>query len=253
LEEGDEDFGVDEEAVDEEVSVGGAVSNLPAPSATFDPSQVFQFGAEVGLKDPLKVGDDRSTKILAPYWPFPIKDEEDEDGTEYPSLEHYWEAMKLKHGAGKPELAVKLLSKNGSIHQNALAQMAKDGVKSEPVTKADKAKLTAALLEELIDIKNIMSPGTLRKDYKATVDDAEWNKVKDYHYRRGLEHRWKKDAMFRRIVEEARKEKKYLLYYRTKKVGDSTGELSGKLADNGHVQGENKIGRLLMEIAHFTF
>lgn len=253
-EEGDEDFGVDEEAVDEEISVGGgAVSNLPAPSATFEPTEVFQFGAEVGLKDPLKVGDDRSPKILAPYWPWPIKDEEDEDGTEYPSLEHYWEAMKLKHGAGKPELAIKLLSKNGSIHQNALAQMAKDGVKSEPTTKTDKAKLTAALLEELIDIKNIMSPGTLHKDYKATVDDAEWNKVKDYHYRRGLEHRWKKDAMFRRIVEEARKEKKYLLYYRTKKVGDSTGELSGKLAEDGHVQGENKIGRLLMEIAHFTF
>jgi hypothetical protein len=253
-EEDEEDLENEEQETNEEPInelVGGVKSNLPSESAVFNAADIFQFGAEVGLKDPLKVGDDRSPKILAPYWPWPIKDEEDE--TEYPSLEHYWEAMKLKHGAGKPELAIKLLSKSGSIHQHALAQMKKDGIKLEPTSKADKAKLTAALLEELIDIKNIMSPGTLKKDYKATVDDAAWNKVKDYHYRRGLELRFKKDVMFRKIVDEAKKERKYLLFYRTKKTGEGGNELSGKHGEDGRIQGENKIGRLLMEIAHFIF
>jgi hypothetical protein len=208
----------------------------------------------VGLKDPFEIGDDRSPKILAPYWPWPIVDDEDDEKVEYPSLEHYWEAMKLKHGAGKPDLAVKLFStKTGAVHLHAKAEMKRQGIDANPKSKDKKAKLSALLLEELVSIKDIMNPDTLRKDYKTVVDPAAWNRVKDYHYRRGLENRWAKYALFHTIVEKAREAKKYLLYFRTSKIGDATGELSGVWrVKTGQIEGENKIGRMIMEIANFS-
>jgi SAM-dependent methyltransferase len=229
-------------------------TKLPLPDAVFEPSQIFQFGPEVGLKDPFEIGDDRSPKILAPYWPWPIVDDEDDEKVEYPSLEHYWEAMKLKHGAGKPDLAVKLFStKTGAVHLHAKAEMKRQGIDANPKSKDKRAKLNALLLEELVSIKEIMNPDTLRKDYKTVVDPAAWNRVKDYHYRRGLENRWAKDALFHTIVEKAREAKKYLLYYRTSKIGDATGELSGVWrVKTGQIEGENKIGRMIMEIANFS-
>jgi hypothetical protein len=60
--------------------------------------------------------------------------------------------------------------------------------------------------------------------------------------------------MFRTIVEKARAEKKYLLYYITKKVGDPTGELAGRWKDDtGRIEGENKVGKMIMELANFVF
>jgi len=228
-------------------------AKLPLPDAVFEPSQIFQFGPEVGLKDPFEVGDDRSPKILAPYWPWPIVDEDDEEKTEYPSLEHYWEAMKIKHGAGKESQARGLLSTKGTIHKHAKKLMSDAKIDPNPKTNSMKAKLTSALLEELVSIKELMSPDTLRKDHNIVIDPAAWNRVKDYHYRRGLESRWTKDAMFRKIVEKAREQKKYLLYFRTSKIGDPTGELSGVWRiKTGQIEGENRIGRMIMEIANFS-
>jgi len=232
---------------------GTPVSTLPLPDAVFEPSQIFQFGPEVGPKDPLGVGDLRSPKILAPYWPFPIADEE--DGTEYPSLEHYWEAMKLKYGANKPSLAITLLSTKGTIHQASLEEMTRQRITPNPSSNEKKATLSRLLLAELVSIKEHMSPDRLQKEAgKAVIDPGLWNRVKDYHYRRGLELRLKKDEMFKKIVEKARAEKKYLLYYRTAKIGDPTGELSGIWrTKDGRIEGENRIGRLLMEVAKFKF
>jgi len=232
-----------------------AASKLPLLNAVFEPTQIFQFGPEVGPKDPFEIGDDRGPKILAPYWPWPIVDEEDDAKTEYPSLEHYWAAMMMKHGANKPDLAIKLFSTTiGTVHKAAKEEMSRQGLTPNPKTNAKKALLSKLLLEELISIKNVMSPDILSKDYKAVVDPAKWNSVKDFHYRRGLESRWTKDLLFHKIVEKAREQKKYLLYSIKSKVGDPTGELAGMWrSKSGQIEGENKIGRLLMEIADFTF
>jgi SAM-dependent methyltransferase len=227
-------------------------SNLPDSTAVFQAAELFQFGPKVGLRDTFGLGEERSPKIVAPYWPFPIQDEE--DGTEYPTLEHYWAAMKLKFGADKPALAVTLFStKSGAVHLNAKAEIAKLKIKPNPNSKADKAKLTAAFLEELMAIKNIMNPRVLQKDHGAVIDPAAWNEVKDYHYRRGLQHRYDKDAIFRQIVDEAKKRKIYMLYSVPKDLGDPIGELSGVWKENGRIEGGNKIGRMIMEIAKFLF
>jgi SAM-dependent methyltransferase len=226
---------------------------LPLPDHTFEPAEVFQFGAEVGLRDTLKVGDDRIHKILAPYWPFPIADEE--DGTVYPSVEHYYNAMMLKYGAKNSDLALTLLStEKGSIHRIAVREMQKQKVEGDVTSKDKRGKQIAILLQELVDIKNQMNPSTLASTNKVVIDAAAWDKVKDYHLRRALNERWTKDKMFRQIVEKARLEKKYLLYYVTKKVGDPTGELTGRLSEKtGRIEGENKVGKLIMELANFVF
>jgi len=162
--------------------------------------------------------------------------------------------MKLKHGANKPALAVTLMSTKGAIHQASLDEMGRQRITLNPSSNEKKATLSRLLLAELVSIKEHMSPDRLLKDSKATVDPGLWNRVKDYHYRRGLELRLKKDEMFKKIVEKARELKKYLLYYRTAKIGDPTGELSGiwRIKD-GRIEGENRIGRLLMEVAKFKF
>jgi len=228
-----------------------AATTLPTSDHVFEPAELFQFGAEVGLRDQLKVGEERSTKMLAPYWPFPIADEE--DGTVYPSVEHYYNAMMLKHGAKNPDLAITLLSSDGAIHRQAKREMEKQKVTGDVTSKEKRAKQMAILLQELIDIKNQMSPATLASDYKVVIDAAAWDKVKDYHLRRAINERWTKDKMFRTIVEKARLDKKYLLYYITKKVGDPTGELAGRLSGSGRIEGENKVGKTIMELANFAF
>ena len=231
-----------------------AKAKLPLPDTVFEPSQIFQFGPEVGKRDTFELGENRTHKIVAPYWPWPIHDDEDDDNTEYPSLEHYWEAMKIKHGAKDPGLAIRLFSsETGSIRLAAKREMSEKGIRPNPKTNADKDKLSAALLNELVTIKNIMNPAALKKDNKAVVDDASWNRVKDTYYRKGLLDRWTKDKMFKRIVEKAKEQKKYMLYSITKKIGNPKGELAGVWQDNGRIDGENKIGRLLMEVADFTF
>ena len=249
--------GKEEEEEEEVVEVvapvkSAPITNLPDAAAVFQPSEIFPFGPKVGLRDTFGLGEDRSPKILAPYWPFPIQDEE--DGTEYPSLEHYWAAMKLKHAAGKPDLGVTLFStKSGAIHLHAKAEIAKLKIKPNPNSKTDKAKVTSAILDEFVTIKNIMSPKTLLKDHAAVVDPKLWNDVKDHYYRRGLQHRYDKDAVFRRIVDEAKKKKVYLLYSLPKDLGDPIGELAGVWKDNGRVEGGNKIGKTIMEVANFLF
>ena len=243
-----------EEVVEEPtVATAVAATALPLPDHSFEAAELFQFGPEVGLRDSLKVGEDRSTKMLAPYWPFPIADEA--DGTLYPSVEHYYNAMMIKHGAKNPDLALTLFSTDtGSIHRQALREMQKQKLDGAINSKDKKAKQMAILLQELIDIKNQMSPSTLAKDYKVTIDATAWDRVKDYHLRRALNERWTKDKMFRTIVEKAREEKKYLLYYITKKVGDPTGELAGRWKDDtGRIEGENKVGKMIMELANFVF
>lgn len=98
-----------------------------------------------------------------------------------------------------------------------------------------------------------MSPATLAADYKTVIDATAWDKVKDYHLRRAINERWTKDKMFRQIVEKARLDKKYLLHYITKKVGDPTGELAGRLSGTGRIEGTNKVGKMIMELANFVF
>jgi hypothetical protein len=234
-------------------TVAAAVTAAPAkptyePPAVLEVSDVFQFGPEVKAKDPFGVGDDRSGRIVAPFWPWSIE----EEGVTYPSLEHFWAAMKVKYASMKPEegLAARLFGTKGSIHTKALEGLAANGIEAKTVLTAKlRDKVSASVLKEYQEVRKALNSVT--KTYKIPLDDAKWNSIKDEYYRRGLADRWAKDKMFHDIVDGAKQAKKYMLYFQTEKTGDPTGEFSGILLENGRVSGGNKIGRFIMEIAGF--
>ena len=100
-----------------------------------------------------------------------------------------------------------------------------------------------------------MTATALRRDYNVTLRDADWNAVRNTYYSDGLNQRWTRDDIFRRIVERAREQGKYLLYYlKSKKLGgEMAGTLSGVRRANKQIEGGNLIGKLIMEIARFKF
>jgi len=219
------------------------------PPAVLEVSDVFQFGPEAKAKDPFGIGDDRSGRIVAPCWPWSIE----EEGVIYPSLEHFWAAMKVKYASLKPEegLAARLFGTKGIIHTKALEGLAANGIESKTaLTAKQRDKLSAAILKEYQEVRKALQSVT--KTYKLPLDDAKWNSSKEEYYRRGLADRWAKDKVFHDIVDGAKQAKKYMLYFQTEKTGDPTGEFSGVLRESGRVEGGNKIGRLIMEVAGFN-
>jgi hypothetical protein len=67
-----------------------------------------------------------------------------------------------------------------------------------------------------------------------------------------LRYRWEKDQRFHNGVEAARNAGKYLLY--TTKIASVASELGGtRSLASSQIEGENKVGRFMMEIAGFRF
>jgi uncharacterized protein (DUF169 family) len=66
--------------------------------------------------------------------------------------------------------------------------------------------------------------------------------------RDAVEQRYKKDARMKKIIEAARKANKYLLYY----TGKSTNELGGARSLTGLIKGDNKLGKLYMELGGYN-
>jgi hypothetical protein len=247
---------------------------LPEADKHFEAAEVYYFGPETSLGNTLGIDapankskskkgtedkEDRYSRIIAPFWYFPIIDEDDAEKTEYPSLEAYWAAMKIKHagmGSEPGKLAKRLFSTTeGKIHRDVNELMTAD-MRNAPTDtpKELRDKQTKRLLLELSMIRKRMVNTSLLTDYKIRIDEAKWNDVKDSFYRKGFEQRWQKDAMFHRIVETAREKGKYLLYnVSSTKYGAATGEFAGVRRKDGTIDGGNLYGRLIMEIAKFRF
>jgi len=206
-------------------------------------AEVFQFYNDAALQDKLKLGETDSARWLAPSSPFPIMDED----VEYPSLEHYIAAMKYKLATNKPELAERIFSsKSGSIHQEALRTRATEtGQGSRALTAERDHELLKAERKKVLD-ESAAAGATGMKKYKATFDEGKWFSIKDDILRKGLTQRWERDARLRKIVEAAKAKGLVLLYY----TGPGSGsDLGGKRTGEGFIDGENKIGRILMELA----
>ena len=220
------------------------VSAPVAAGRSFAPAEILQFYGEASMKDVLKIGDPGAARWLSPGAPFPIKDER--DGKTYPSVEHYYAAMKYKLATDKPALAVSLMSQEGRIHQKYLAQrQAETGAGSRPLSQDRDAEL---LKLENAEVKVESRPQAMAK-YGAIYDDSAWLSAKDTVLREALAYRWKHDKRLRAAVEGARNAGKYLLYY----TGSTSGsELGGKRRpEDGVIDGANKVGKILMELANF--
>lgn len=208
---------------------------------TYAVTDIFQFYPDAALLDKLKINDKGSTRWLAPYAPFPIMDGD----VRYPSLEHYIAGMKYKLATDQPQLAPSIFGSEGTIHQKFVRQeliMSQGGKKQ--LSEEERQPL---LLEEMKEVKNALRPGNIKK-YRAIFDETTWAKVKDDILKQGLTQRWEKDARFRKIVEAARTQKKYLLFY-TGPTG--TNDLGGVRRPDGKIEGENKVGKMIMELSGY--
>ena len=216
------------------------------PQTKYEANKIFRFFGKAELKDSLGIGDPGAARWLALSAPFPIKDK----GVEYPTVNHYIAGMKYKLATDKPELAEDLFSKKGTIHTKylRLREQIAGKHKAEKETRAVKEQEDQELLRsESADVAEAALPKMIKR-YGAEFDEAKWLGEKDSVLKEALKQRWQHDARFRKIVEAARTKEKYLLYY----TGSSTiTSLGGIRRKDGVIEGENQVGRIIMELAGF--
>jgi predicted NAD-dependent protein-ADP-ribosyltransferase YbiA (DUF1768 family) len=164
-----------------------------------------------------------------------------DEGKSYPSLEHYWMAMKIKNASNKPELADMMTSTMG-IH------LKYEGEKRTRTAAAGGA-LTAAELHELEmnEIAEVLKGPSKTGKAGIKYDEEKWASIQPAFVRKGLAYRWTKDAEFRAIVEAAKARNLLLVYKKT-----ATSDLGGVAnKSSGTVKGGNLVGRIIMELANY--
>jgi predicted NAD-dependent protein-ADP-ribosyltransferase YbiA (DUF1768 family) len=221
-----------------------AVPKGLGPATKYESSEIFRFSPDAKLVDSLKIGDKSAVRWLAPYAPFPIIDDLPSGGqVKYPTLEHYLVGMKYKIATDRPQLASSVFSEEGTIHQKFLRdRLAASGKK--PLTEDQDQEF---LRQEMAEVRIANRASNIKK-YRAQFDEASWASNKDEVLQEGLRQRWERDARLHAIVEAARAQSKYLLYD-TDAAGMS--ELGGVRKMDGRIEGENKVGRILMQLAGY--
>ena len=183
----------------------------------------------------------RWLSIAAPF----LQIDPDDKSIKYPSIEHYLAAMKFKLASNKPDLAKTLMSTTGKIHQDFLNKR-----RAEPV-KQESARDFELLAEEAADVRKKMTK-TYLNQYRVVFDEDKWIPVKDRVLMDALKYRWEHDKRFRETVEAARNAGKYLLY--STKIASVASELGGtRSLSTNMIEGENKVGLFIMELAGFKF
>ena len=81
---------------------------------------------------------------------------------------------------------------------------------------------------------------------KIDFNEVAWIAIKDEVLLEALKQRFEEDVKFRKIVEAVKEQGKILLYYQTAVAS----ELGGMLKE-GKIQGDNKYGHLIMQLASF--
>ena len=205
-------------------------------------AELFQFYIDASQVDKVKLGDPDAGRWISPSAPFPIMD----DGITYPSVEHYLAAMKYKMATNKPELAAKIFSQEGEVHQSFLRTRATESAQGARALTAQRDHdLLKAERAKVLEESNPVGSSGMKK-YRATFDEGKWFGVKDGLLREALKQRWDKDERLRRILSAIKAKGLVLLYY----TGPGSGsDLGGKRTSEGYIDGENKVGKILMELA----
>jgi predicted NAD-dependent protein-ADP-ribosyltransferase YbiA (DUF1768 family) len=214
-----------------------------APVATrrkYALSELFQFYVDASTGDKLKLGDPDAARWISPSAHYPIKDGD----VEYPSVEHYLAGMKYKLATNKPDLGAKLFAREGEVHQSSLRERATESAQGARALTADREHDLLKSERKKVTEESDVTKGM--KKYRATFDEGKWFAVKDGVLRDALKQRWETDVRLRRIVEAIKTKGLVLLYY----TGPGSGsDLGGKRTAEGYIDGENKVGKILMELA----
>ena len=211
---------------------------------TYATAELFQFHTDAAEKDFLGIGDKGAGKWLSPTAPFPIEDPE-VDGVVYPTMNHFLAAMRYRLASNVPDVATTVFSREGSIHQKYIRIRVdeSEGGKKPIPEKRDQRLLK----DEDSEVRDEIRPSAFKRR-GATFDEAKWASKKDETLKEGLRQRWEKDKRFRKIVEAARDKGKTLLYYAP---GANSSNFGGVHRSTGQIEGENRIGKYIMELAGF--
>uniref|UniRef100_A0A6C0KPY8 mRNA (guanine-N(7))-methyltransferase n=1 Tax=viral metagenome TaxID=1070528 RepID=A0A6C0KPY8_9ZZZZ len=233
-----------EKLLDEALGAPAAVPPPQQAKKTYPLTQLFQFYMDASLADKLKIGDPGAARWLAPSAQFPIKDKDDD--VVYPSIEHYMAGMKYKLSSNNPNLGPDLFSSGGTIHQEFQRIRATETAQG---TRALTDERERELLKQERAKVQLESSIPAFKKYRTSYDSTKWMTIKDSVLKSALEYRWEHDVRLRKIIEAAKVKGLYLLYY----TGTGTGsELGGKRTTTGAIDGENKVGEILMRLAKYT-
>lgn len=215
----------------------------PAETA-YAAGELFQFHSDAADRDFLGIGDKGAGKWLSPTAPFPIEDPE-VDGVTYPTMNHYLAAMRYRMASNTPDVATSVFSREGSIHQKYIRIRVdeSEGGKKPIPEKRDQRLLK----EEDNEVRDEIRPSAFKRR-SSTFDEAKWASKKDEILKEGLRQRWEKDKRFRKIVEAARDKGKTLLYYAP---GANSSNFGGVHRSTGQIEGENRIGKIIMELGGF--
>jgi hypothetical protein len=221
-----------------------AAGEATPTETTYASGELFQFHPDAADRDYLGINDKGAGKWLSPTAPFPIEDPTSE-GVVYPTLNHYLAAMRYKLASNTPEVAISVFSREGSIHRKfTLMRVDESEAGKKPIPERRDQTL---LKEEQNDVREEIRLVAFKRR-KSTFDETTWALKKDEVLKEGLRQRWEKDKRFRKIVEAARDKGKTLLYYAP---GANSSNLGGVHRSSGKIEGENRIGKYIMEYAGF--
>ena len=211
----------------------------------YSSNEVINFYIDAALDDKkLRINDKGAARWLAPSTPFPIEDPDD-SSIEYPSIEHFMAAMMYEYGSTNPSLAQTLFSRTGTIHQSYVRKRLLE-------TQAQKKAISEErnfefIKEESAEVKAAINAGAFKK-YKTVFNESKYAVKKDELLEYAVTYRFKKDMRLRKILEAARTNNKYLLYY-TKSTANNLG---GERKSDGRIVGDNKLGKLYMKLAGYS-
>ena len=206
----------------------------------YTPNEIYQFNEKSPEKDKTQLDIAENYKKYAGRWmspnaPFQIVDSS--DGSKYPSITHYLEGMKLKYSSSKPDLASQF-GVDGAIHIKFLPKMIGKTIGKTITLDKYWEEINNETKEIELETKKIL------KRVNIGFNQAIWNSKFDELLKDAIKQRLQKDKWFCVIVEAVVRSEKYLLYQDSK-----TSVLGGVRGVDGFIQGENKYGKYILELA----
>ena len=224
-------------------ALAGVTPAVEPAEKEYEPERIFVFSNDEEDVTTLKEKD--AARYIAPYTPFEIIDNTDpKKPIKYPSILHFMAGMEYKVATNKPDYAETIFSDTGSIH----LKYVREGL------IAGKQKEQERLVREAAEIAR-ESPIRTAKSKNLIYDEGLWAQQKERYLKQAYQARYEKDERFRKILEELRELDKYLLYRPTAKLTTDLGGILKVVRKNKKklmkVEGDNKLGKLLMTIGGF--
>lgn len=207
-------------------------------------NEIYLFYADAALEDKLKIGYKDAGRWISPLAAFDIRDKE--NNMRYPTVEHYMAGMKVKRASPMPELADRIFGAQGFIHQKYLQKRLAETGAGAGAKKLTEKREWEILKDEWAEVKKESQPSILKKTYGIDINEAAWVAIKDEVLVEALTQRFEEDVKFRKIIDAVKEQGKILLYYQTAVAS----ELGGVLKE-GKIQGDNKLGKMMMALAKF--